>query len=71
MSVCLQELERCFITPTDSRQGLTISGFYYISLRRSDGQIEGLYYDPGSSPYQQLSLKPETPKMVCPSYAFR
>ncbi|KAJ5678206.1 uncharacterized protein N7477_003839 [Penicillium maclennaniae] len=63
--------ERCFITPTDSRQGLTISGFYYISLRRDDGQVEGLYYDPGSSPYQQLSLKPETVKMVRPSYTFR
>ncbi|KAJ5354780.1 hypothetical protein N7541_005824 [Penicillium brevicompactum] len=63
--------ERCFITPTDARQGLTISGFYYISLRREDGQIEGLYYDPGSSPYQQLSLKPETTKMVRPAYDFR
>ncbi|KAJ5436331.1 Vacuolar import/degradation protein Vid24 [Penicillium cf. griseofulvum] len=63
--------ERCFITPTDARQGLTISGFYYISLRREDGHIEGLYYDPGSSPYQQLSLNPEVSKMVCPSYAFR
>ncbi|KAJ5157267.1 uncharacterized protein N7482_008367 [Penicillium canariense] len=63
--------ERCFITPTDSRQGLTISGFYYISLRREDGHIEGLYYDPGSSPYQQLSLHPETAKMVRPSYNFR
>lgn len=52
--------ERCFITPTDSRQGLTISGFYFISLRREDGHIEGLYYDPGSSPYQQLSLSPMT-----------
>ncbi|KAL3478728.1 vacuolar import and degradation protein-domain-containing protein [Aspergillus californicus] len=63
--------ERCFITPTDARQGLTISGFYYISLHRESGQIEGLYYDPGSSPYQQLSLKPETEKMVQPSYSFR
>ncbi|KGO71776.1 Vacuolar import/degradation protein Vid24 [Penicillium italicum] len=63
--------ERCFITPTDARQGLTISGFYYISLRREDGHIEGLYYDPGSSPYQQLSLNPEVSKMVRPSYAFR
>ncbi|KAJ5183464.1 hypothetical protein N7492_001080 [Penicillium capsulatum] len=63
--------ERCFITPTDSRQGLTISGFYYISLRREDGHVEGLYYDPGSSPYQQLSLKPESVKMSCPSYSFR
>ncbi|KAJ5084601.1 hypothetical protein NUU61_009180 [Penicillium alfredii] len=63
--------ERCFITPTNSRQGLTISGFYYISLRRDNGHIEGLYYDPGSSPYQQLSLKPEIVKMVQPSYTFR
>ncbi|KAL2014673.1 hypothetical protein VTN00DRAFT_2198 [Thermoascus crustaceus] len=63
--------ERCFITPTDSRQGLTISGFYYISLRRDNGHIEGLYYDPGSSPYQQLRLKPEMEKMVFPAYGFR
>ncbi|EAU36353.1 conserved hypothetical protein [Aspergillus terreus NIH2624] len=63
--------ERCFITPTDSRQGLTISGFYYISLHRESGHVEGLYYDPGSSPYQQLSLTPETRKMVRPSYGFR
>ncbi|PLN84416.1 vacuolar import and degradation protein-domain-containing protein [Aspergillus taichungensis] len=63
--------ERCFITPTDSRQGLTISGFYYISLHRESGHIEGLYYDPGSSPYQQLSLQPENKKMVRPSYSFR
>lgn len=64
-------LERCFITPTDSRQGLTIFGFYYISLCRETGEIEGLYYDPGSSPYQQLSLKPEDTRMVFPSYQFR
>ncbi|KAL4922693.1 vacuolar import and degradation protein-domain-containing protein [Aspergillus aurantiobrunneus] len=63
--------ERCFITPTDARQGLTISGFYYISLHRESGNIEGLYYDPGSSPYQQLSLKPETGMMTRPSYSFR
>ncbi|KAL4911248.1 vacuolar import and degradation protein-domain-containing protein [Aspergillus multicolor] len=63
--------ERCFITPTDARQGLTISGFYYISLHRETGNIEGLYYDPGSSPYQQLSLKPETKLMTQPSYSFR
>ncbi|KAE8349434.1 vacuolar import and degradation protein-domain-containing protein [Aspergillus coremiiformis] len=63
--------ERCFITPTDSRQGLTISGFYYISLHRESGHIEGLYYDPGSSPYQQLTLKPESKRMVRPSYSFR
>lgn len=66
-------IERCFITPSDSRQGLTISGFYYISLRREDGQIDGLYYDPGSSPYQQLGLKPEWKggKKMFPAYGFR
>ncbi|KAJ5949633.1 hypothetical protein N7454_001217 [Penicillium verhagenii] len=63
--------ERCFITPTDSRQGLTISGFYYTSLSREDGSVDGLYYDPGSSPYQQLSLKPESVTMSRPSYSFR
>lgn len=63
--------ERCFITPSDARQGLTISGFYYISLRRETGEIEGLYYDPGSSPYQQLTLKPHFEKMVFPAYSFR
>ncbi|EED20104.1 conserved hypothetical protein [Talaromyces stipitatus ATCC 10500] len=63
--------ERCFITPTDARQGLTISGFYYISLHRGTGEIEGLYYDPGSSPYQQLSLKPERPTMAFPAIDFR
>ncbi|KAL4779687.1 vacuolar import and degradation protein-domain-containing protein [Aspergillus varians] len=63
--------ERCFVTPTDARQGLTISGFYYISLHRESGNIEGLYYDPGSSPYQQLSLKPEAKRMTRPAYSFR
>ena len=38
--------------------GLTISGFYYVCMRRSDGRIEGLYYDPQSSPYQHLRLSP-------------
>ncbi|KAL9094060.1 MAG: hypothetical protein Q9165_003730 [Trypethelium subeluteriae] len=38
--------------------GLTISGFYYVCLRRSDGKVEGLYYDPQSSPYQHLRLSP-------------
>ncbi|KAI9888834.1 MAG: hypothetical protein M1814_006237 [Vezdaea aestivalis] len=40
------------------RPGLTISGFYYISMRRSDGAIEGLYCDPEGTPYQSLKLAP-------------
>jgi hypothetical protein len=39
--------------------GLTISGFYYVALRRQTGEIDGLYYDPGSQPFQVLELKPQ------------
>lgn len=38
--------------------GLTISGFYYVCLRRRDGAVEGLYFDPHSTPYQCLRLNP-------------
>jgi hypothetical protein len=41
----------------DSGCGLTISGFYYVSLDRRTGGLEGLYYDPQSSPYQCLKLE--------------
>jgi len=40
----------------DFNHGLTISGFYYVSLRRGDGNIDGLYFDTKTSPYQQLRL---------------
>ncbi|KAJ9608463.1 hypothetical protein H2200_007451 [Cladophialophora chaetospira] len=40
--------------------GLTISGFYYIALNRLTGEIDGLYYDPGSQPYQALKMTPES-----------
>ena len=49
--------EKCFVTPSDAQSGLTISGFYYVCLRREDGFLEGLYYDPLSSPYQHLELR--------------
>ena len=62
--------ERCFVhdkddpcTEQDRRSdhdrghGLTISGFYYVSMSRLDGTIEGLYFDPNSTPYQHLRLK--------------
>ncbi|MCJ1462283.1 hypothetical protein MMC07_000883 [Pseudocyphellaria aurata] len=61
--------EKCFVTPSDAQSSLTISGFYYISLRRSDGHVEGLYYDPLSAPYQHLSLMPE--KRTFPAYQFQ
>lgn len=54
----------------DSGCGLTISGFYYVCLRRSDGQLEGLYYDPQSSPYQCLKLE-SVKGGVFPAWGFR
>lgn len=41
----------------DRGHGLTISGFYYVSLRRRDGEVDGLYFDPSSTPYQLLRLR--------------
>ena len=67
--------EQCFVDNAAST-GLTILGFYYCSLRRQDGVIEGgsweevntdtvgLYWDPSSAPYQQLSLKPVSSKRL-------
>ena len=50
--------------------GLTISGFYYISMRRADGYVEGLYCDPQSSPYQFLRLEREG-QCTVPGWDFR
>ncbi|CAG8591850.1 1302_t:CDS:2 [Ambispora leptoticha] len=50
--------ERCFVDMSAQDSGLTIAGFYYICIRRSDGTIEGYYFDPVSTPYQKLTLKP-------------
>ncbi|KAF6237158.1 hypothetical protein HO173_004626 [Letharia columbiana] len=61
--------EKCFVTPSNPDTALTISGFYYVSLQRSNGHVEGLYYDPHSNPYQHLSLTPE--KRTFPAYTFR
>ncbi|OAG06364.1 uncharacterized protein CC84DRAFT_1092665, partial [Paraphaeosphaeria sporulosa] len=54
----------------DSGCGLTISGFYYVCLRRSDGKLEGLYFDPQSSPYQCLKLE-SVRGGVFPAWGFR
>ena len=74
--------ERCFIHAKndtcdsedrrgdqDRGHGLTISGFYYVSMKRSDGSVEGLYYDPTSTPYQHLRLKGQA--AARPSWGFR
>ena len=38
--------------------GLTIAGFYYVCLDRRTGEVEGYYFDPNSSPYQKLEMRP-------------
>jgi hypothetical protein len=48
-------------------------------MKRDTGQIDGFYYDPGSQPYQQLSMMPEgmkegsgiSVKRRWPSYQFK
>ncbi|KAL9619014.1 MAG: hypothetical protein Q9160_006335 [Pyrenula sp. 1 TL-2023] len=57
--VLMRWKERSFLSPSPARWGLTISGFYYIAMHRLTGRIEGLYYDPGSQPYQQLTMAPD------------
>lgn len=63
--------ERCFVHARDEQppcseggmgdqdrgHGLTISGFYYVSLKRETGEVEGLYFDPSSTPFQLLRLR--------------
>lgn len=52
--------EKCFVDKAEEEGegcGLTISGFYYVCVRRGDGRVEGLYCDPQSSPYQHLVLE--------------
>lgn len=51
--------------------GLTISGFYYVAMRRSDGVVEGLYCDPGSPPFQFLRLERRGDGWVWPKWEFR
>jgi hypothetical protein len=65
-----QQDDQHFTAFDDSGCGLTISGFYYVCLRRADGQLEGLYYDPQSSPYQCLKLD-SVNGGVYPAWSFR
>ncbi|KAJ1657153.1 hypothetical protein IWQ61_003397 [Dispira simplex] len=51
--------ERFLITTSPEYNELSISGFYYICMSRSDGIIRGYYHDSFSEPYQMLLLMPE------------
>lgn len=56
LQVEITHLDAEHATFDDSGCGLTISGFYYVCLSRRDGRVQGLYFDPQSSPYQCLEL---------------
>ncbi|KAK6331158.1 hypothetical protein TWF696_003226 [Orbilia brochopaga] len=68
--VLMRWKEKCFVEPSSQESGLTITGFYFVSLARRTGHIEGYYYDPHSAPYQRLELTPR-PLRYFPSYTFR
>ncbi|KAF9990245.1 hypothetical protein BGZ75_002878 [Mortierella antarctica] len=50
--------EKHFVNASEHTGGLTIAGFYYLSMRRSDGFVEGYYHDQQSTPFQHLTLNP-------------
>ncbi|KAJ1968659.1 hypothetical protein IWQ62_001110 [Dispira parvispora] len=63
--------ERFLITTSPEYNELSISGFYYICMSRSDGIIRGYYHDSFSEPYQMLLLMPEIKRSGAsfPSYS--
>ncbi|KAG0007000.1 hypothetical protein BGZ65_000141 [Modicella reniformis] len=50
--------EKHFVNSNEHTSGLTIAGFYYVAMRRSDGYVEGYYHDQQSTPFQHLCLNP-------------
>jgi hypothetical protein len=36
---------------------LTIAGFYYLCISRATGEVTGYYFDPNSTPYQEVKLQ--------------
>ncbi|KAK4055118.1 hypothetical protein OIV83_000398 [Microbotryomycetes sp. JL201] len=57
--VLMRWKEKEFINVNPSACSLSIDGFYLVALDRSTGQLEGLYCDPSTPPFQRLSLKPD------------
>eukprot|EP00798_Chlamydomonas_sp_ICE-L_P015119 gene15119-21176_t len=61
-SIYMRWKEAFFVDPSESCT-LTIQGFYYIMMDRQTGSISGFYYDPHSTPFQRLSLKPSSKRL--------
>jgi hypothetical protein len=69
--IFLRIKEVAFGDDKSAESGLTIAGFYYVSMRRRDGKMEGLYYDPQSAPYQKLTLRRDSAAHIHPCLSFR
>jgi hypothetical protein len=61
-----------FVNVTPAESTLSIAGHYYIALSRSDGQLEGLYFDRVSCPFQRLVLSsaPSCGPFACGTFGF-
>ncbi|ORY56192.1 vacuolar import and degradation protein-domain-containing protein [Leucosporidium creatinivorum] len=71
--VLMRWKEREFVNVAPTECTLTIAGHYLIALERSTGQVEGLYCDPSTPPYQRLQLSPAVPggRFALGSFEFR
>ncbi|KAL3319637.1 GID complex subunit 4, VID24 [Cichlidogyrus casuarinus] len=66
----LMRWKELFVIPnTDVKeiQGASIAGFYYVSLCKASGEINGYYYHADSERFQSLTLK-YRPTKAQPSY---
>ncbi|KAJ5522903.1 hypothetical protein N7494_005476 [Penicillium frequentans] len=63
--------ERHSITSETLQDELSVRGLYYISFRRLDGEIMGIYRERGDHTTQEICLKPDSSFMTCPAYSFR
>ncbi|KAK4057648.1 hypothetical protein OIO90_001296 [Microbotryomycetes sp. JL221] len=48
--------EKDFVNVSPKACSLSIDGFYLVAINRATGELEGLYCDPSTPPYQRLSL---------------
>lgn len=62
----LQRWKEKFFVNVGTDCGLTIAGFYYVCFSRSDGSVNGFYYDPNSRWRFPLTVATQS----CP-YCFR
>ena len=68
--IFLRVKEVAFGDEASKDAGLTIAGFYFVSVHVSTGRWDSLYHDPASAPLQSLQLQ-RVSKGIKPAFAFR